>query len=70
MLANFFLKYQIITNGNFIFQVETAAKFLKNPKIASSPLAQKRAFLKSKGLTEAQIESACQRAGISSFAHR
>ena len=49
-----------------LFQVSTAAKFLKNPKIAPSPLAQKRAFLKSKGLTEEQIEMACLQAGISS----
>ena len=39
---------------------------MKNPKIAPSPLAQKRAFLKSKGLTDAQIEMACHQAGISS----
>ena len=39
---------------------------MKNPKIAPSPLAQKRAFLKSKGLTEEQIEMACLQAGISS----
>ena len=49
-----------------LFQVSNAAKFLTNPKIAPSPLAQKRAFLKSKGLTDAQIEMACHQAGISS----
>ena len=46
-------------------QVETAVKFLKNPKIAPSPLATKKAFLKSKGLSDAQIEEACRRSGVS-----
>ena len=40
-------------------------KFLKNSKIAPSPLATKKAFLKSKGLSEDQINQACQIAGIS-----
>jgi len=45
--------------------LDTAVKFLKNPKIAPSPLATKKAFLKSKGLSEDQINQACQIAGIS-----
>jgi len=45
--------------------LDTAVKFLKNAKIAPSPLATKKAFLKSKGLSEDQINQACQMAGIS-----
>ena len=47
------------------FQMDTAVKFLKNPKIAPSPMSTKKAFLKSKGLTEDEINQACQTAGIS-----
>ena len=39
-------------------------KFLQNPKLASSPLATKKAFLKSKGLSDEQIEEACVKSGI------
>lgn len=46
------------------FQVENAVKFLVNPRLASSPMSQKRAFLKSKGLTDGQIDEACAKAGI------
>ena len=44
--------------------MDTAVKFLKNPRIVSSPLATKKAFLKSKGLTDNQIEEVCAKAGI------
>jgi peroxin-14 len=39
-------------------------KFLKNPKISKSPLFQRKAFLKSKGLTDDNIQLACDQAGI------
>ena len=39
-------------------------KFLQNPRLASSPLTTKKAFLKSKGLSDEQIEEACAKAGI------
>jgi len=45
--------------------LDTAVKFLKNPKIAPSSMATKRAFLKSKGLSDDEINQACQLAGIS-----
>lgn len=42
----------------------TAVKFLKNPRLASSALSTKKAFLKSKGLSESEISRACQQAGL------
>jgi len=42
----------------------TAIKFLQNPKVRSSPLAQKKAFLKSKGLTDEQIAQAIHDSGL------
>lgn len=44
--------------------IDTAVKFLQNPKLASSPLDQKKSFLKSKGLSEEEVATACQLAGI------
>lgn len=41
--------------------VRPAAKFLADPKVASSPLAKKIAFLESKGLSAEEIEVALQR---------
>ena len=41
-------------------------KFLQNPRLASSPLSTKKAFLKSKGLSDEQIKEACAKAGVSS----
>ena len=41
-------------------------KFLQNPRLASSPLSTKKAFLKSKGLSDEQINEACAKAGVSS----
>ncbi|XP_012282832.1 peroxisomal membrane protein PEX14 [Orussus abietinus] len=40
--------------------VNTAAKFLQNPKVLASPLKQKQEFLKRKGLTEEEIQRACE----------
>ena len=45
--------------------MDTAVKFLKNPKIAPSSMATKRAFLKSKGMSDDEINQACQLAGVS-----
>ncbi|XP_025080692.1 peroxisomal membrane protein PEX14-like isoform X2 [Pomacea canaliculata] len=44
--------------------VDTAVKFLQNPKVRQSPLYQKEAFLEKKGLTKEEIQLAVQRAGI------
>ncbi|XP_018321116.1 peroxisomal membrane protein PEX14 isoform X2 [Agrilus planipennis] len=43
--------------------VETAINFLKNPKVASTPLASKQNFLKRKGLTDQEIQIACEKSG-------
>ncbi|GFN74888.1 peroxisomal membrane protein pex14 [Plakobranchus ocellatus] len=44
--------------------INTAVKFLQNPKVMSSPLYQKRAFLEKKGLTQVEIDLAVKRAGV------
>nr|CAB3264786.1 peroxisomal membrane protein PEX14-like [Phallusia mammillata] len=44
--------------------ITTAIKFLQNPKVQSSPLPQKKDFLKRKGLTEEEIQAAVERAGV------
>ena len=41
--------------------VERAVRFLGHPKAAHAPIAAQRAFLRSKGLTARQIDSACER---------
>ncbi|XP_043271386.1 peroxisomal membrane protein PEX14 [Venturia canescens] len=43
--------------------VDTAVKFLKNPKVSNSPLKTKQEFLRRKGLTEEEITRACELAG-------
>ncbi|XP_033642617.1 peroxisomal membrane protein PEX14-like isoform X2 [Asterias rubens] len=43
--------------------IETALRFLKNPQVRSSPLAQKKVFLQKKGLTAQEIEIAVERSG-------
>lgn len=47
----------------FLFQVNTAVKFLENPKVRQSPLATREAFLKKKGeqkkLLSSQSSSEC-----------
>jgi len=45
--------------------VSTAIKFLLNPHVRPTTLAQKQAFLRKKGLSEFEIESACVQAGLS-----
>ncbi|KAH9490080.1 peroxisomal membrane protein pex14 [Bulinus truncatus] len=44
--------------------INTAVKFLQNPKVMSSPLYQKKAFLEKKGLTAEEINIAVQRSGV------
>lgn len=44
--------------------ISTAVKFLQNPKVMSSPLYQKKAFLEKKGLTQEEINMAVQRSGV------
>ncbi|KAK3737162.1 hypothetical protein RRG08_016466 [Elysia crispata] len=44
--------------------INTAIKFLQNPKVMTSPLYQKKAFLEKKGLTQVEIDLAVQRAGV------
>lgn len=46
------------------FQITTAIKFLNNPNVLRSAVGQKQAFLRSKGLTEDEIQLACERAGV------
>ncbi|XP_050310805.1 peroxisomal membrane protein PEX14 isoform X2 [Anthonomus grandis grandis] len=43
--------------------VDTAVKFLRNPKVVHSPLGQKQTFLQRRGLTEEEIRVACERSG-------
>uniref|UniRef100_S4RGE2 Peroxisomal membrane protein PEX14 n=1 Tax=Petromyzon marinus TaxID=7757 RepID=S4RGE2_PETMA len=52
--------------------VDTAFKFLKNPRVAGSPPNIQRAFLRKKGLTDVEIEDVFLRAGVhggTSLAH-
>ncbi|KAK6965189.1 peroxisomal membrane protein PEX14 [Biomphalaria glabrata] len=44
--------------------INTAVKFLQNPKVMSSPLYQKKAFLEKKGLTPDEINIAVQKSGV------
>lgn len=44
-------------------QIQTAVKFLENPKVAGTPLAQKQTFLQRKGLSDYEIQVACERSG-------
>lgn len=48
--------------------ITTALKFLQNPKVMSSPLYQKKAFLEKKGLTQEEINISVQRAGVTETA--
>lgn len=43
--------------------VETAVKFLQNPKVKDAALSQKTAFLEKKGLTAAEIQLALDTVG-------
>lgn len=46
-----------------MLQIKTAVKFLQNPHVAKSPLAKSQHFLRSKGLTDQEIQLACERSG-------
>ncbi|KAJ8985002.1 hypothetical protein NQ317_016913 [Molorchus minor] len=43
--------------------VQTAIKFLENPNVINTPLAQKQKFLQRKGLTDKEIQIACEKSG-------
>ncbi|CAG9856758.1 unnamed protein product [Phyllotreta striolata] len=43
--------------------VQTAIKFLENPNVMNTPLAQKQKFLQRKGLTDQEIQMACEKSG-------
>lgn len=45
-------------------QITTAITFLQNSSVKRNPLQQKQQFLRSKGLTEDEIQIACDRAGV------
>jgi len=47
--------------------INTAVQFLQNNNVQRNPLSQKQKFLRSKGLTEEEIQIACERAGV--FSH-
>lgn len=46
-----------------MFKVQTAVKFLQNPNVSKTPLAQKQRFLQRKGLTDREIQLACEQSG-------
>nr|CAH7733401.1 unnamed protein product [Callosobruchus chinensis] len=43
--------------------VQTAINFLENPNVINTPLAQKQNFLRRKGLTDKEIQIACDKSG-------
>jgi len=47
--------------------INTAVQFLQNDNVQRNPLSQKQKFLRSKGMTEEEIQIACERAGV--FTH-
>lgn len=47
-----------------LFQIATAVTFLTNKDVMRHPINQKQQFLRSKGLSESEIQIACERAGI------
>lgn len=55
-------KFGVVTPREAL--ITTAVNFLQNAKVRHTTLMQKRQFLQSKGLTNDEIELACQRAGI------
>ncbi|XP_032819507.1 peroxisomal membrane protein PEX14-like isoform X5 [Petromyzon marinus] len=62
----------VIGNASREHLVDTAFKFLKNPRVAGSPPNIQRAFLRKKGLTDVEIEDVFLRAGVhrgTSLAH-
>ncbi|PSN47008.1 hypothetical protein C0J52_15331 [Blattella germanica] len=49
--------------------ITTAVKFLQNPTVQKSSLAHRQAFLKRKGLTDEEVQIACERAGAFQSPH-
>ncbi|KAK9711495.1 Pex14 N-terminal domain [Popillia japonica] len=47
--------------------IQTAVKFLQNQSVVGTPLAQKQKFLQRKGLSDKEIQIACERAGAYSL---
>uniref|UniRef100_A0A0K0FLK7 Peroxisomal membrane protein PEX14 n=1 Tax=Strongyloides venezuelensis TaxID=75913 RepID=A0A0K0FLK7_STRVS len=47
--------------------VEAAVKFMKNPKVRSTPISEQKSFLIEKGLTEEEIEHAIKEVGYVSI---
>lgn len=44
--------------------IDTAVRFLTNPNVVDRPFQQKQSFLKSKGMTNEEINIACERANV------
>uniref|UniRef100_A0A3Q4B3G7 Peroxisomal membrane protein PEX14 n=1 Tax=Mola mola TaxID=94237 RepID=A0A3Q4B3G7_MOLML len=53
----------LIPLSSMYIKINTAVKFLENPKVRQSPLATRKAFLKKKGLTDEEVQLAIQRSG-------
>ncbi|KAJ3643199.1 hypothetical protein Zmor_025923 [Zophobas morio] len=47
--------------------VNTAIKFLENPNVIKTSLAEQQRFLKRKGLTDEEIRSACEKSGAYAY---
>lgn len=47
----------------FLFKIQTAVKFLQNQNVINTPLVQKQKFLQRKGLSDREIQVACERSG-------
>ncbi|GAA5820217.1 hypothetical protein JCM3770_006064 [Rhodotorula araucariae] len=58
----------LVSSGDRTQLLASAVSFLRDPATASSPLAQRIAFLESKGLAQPEIELALQQAGSPSAA--
>lgn len=64
-LVSAFFKAQspLFPNSCWFFKIQTAVKFLQNQNVISTPLAQKQQFLQRKGLSDREIQVACERSG-------
>lgn len=52
-----------VTSNDRQILIDTAVRFLQNPKVAPTPLDNKRQFLAKKGLTTSEIDTALKKAG-------
>ena len=50
--------------------MDSAVRFLKNPRVQQRALSERTAFLRSKGLTQDEIEMACRRCGAKNTAEK